>query len=162
MGHSDFAVRDTALQALGQMAEKGDTATLDALRQHLEHEDWSVREAAVRALAKVAERGDTHTLQAVSACLNDPDPDVRLAAIQVLPLLADDCHEHAISEVRHRSLNGTSWSAQIASANLLERLDNDKPPTPAAARNLDLQAMESPLCGNPVALAFRCRGEASY
>eukprot|EP00974_Lingulodinium_polyedra_P120520 11175334-Lingulodinium_polyedra.AAC.1 len=64
-------LRRTAVAALCQLAEKGNTRAIAAVSARLEHQQGGVREAAVEALGQVAQQGDKRAMAAVRARLTN-------------------------------------------------------------------------------------------
>ena len=78
------------IQALAQLAEKGDQHAITAVAARLEDGLWPVRHAAVQALAQLAEKGDQYAITAVAALLESREVwQVRRAAVDALAQLAD-------------------------------------------------------------------------
>jgi len=77
------------VEALADVAERGDERAITGLCAGLEDADRHVRKVAVRALAEVAEKGDERAITGVCARLEDADWDVRKAAVRPFAQLSE-------------------------------------------------------------------------
>ena len=86
-----------ALEAVAQIAEKGNERAITAVSARLEDRERDVRHAAVRTMAQIAEKGDAHAITAVSARLEDRDEYFRVAAVRAMAQIAEKGNAYAIS-----------------------------------------------------------------
>merc|ERR1712113_361477 len=91
------AVRQAAVELLGQIVEKGDQYAVAAVTTHLQHRDSRVRQAAVEALGNVAGKNDHETTRSVASRLIDENPDVRKAAVMAISQVTIAADQNAIS-----------------------------------------------------------------
>jgi hypothetical protein len=80
----DWLTRYCAAIALGDAAEPGNQATVDALLKGLQDPEGQVRAASAEALGKLAKQGDSTVITALTKVLGDKNKDVRMFATQVL------------------------------------------------------------------------------
>ena len=109
--HTEWCVREVALRALLQLAEKGDGGmiasvsarltdpgssvrlyekVIAAVSPLLTHRDTYLRTMALEALPQVVEKGDKGVIAAISARLTDADGRVRAAAGRALPQVVEN------------------------------------------------------------------------
>ncbi len=92
LGKSDWEVRVTAIDALGQV---GDPRIVEPLIKALGDGDEDVRWAAIEALGQL---GDARAVEALIKALRDSDEDVRCAATEALGRLGDEGVSHFVNE----------------------------------------------------------------
>ena len=77
------------IEALAQVAQKGDNLVMQARTAILGDEGPDVRRATVEALAEIAEKGDQEVVSVIVPKLGDLDAKVRMAAAKALDEVAD-------------------------------------------------------------------------
>merc|ERR1719389_463868 len=77
-------VRQAAIEAIAQLAERGDPVALKVVISRIHDERSQVRVAAIRTLTGLAERGDHASLAALARRRNDRDIWVRRFASEAL------------------------------------------------------------------------------
>jgi len=75
--------------ALGEVATKGDSKTVDLLLAKLGHNDFKVRRNAIVALGKVAKKGNKRVLDAVFSMMREGNPDILWGCVCALVHLAE-------------------------------------------------------------------------
>ena len=109
------------MEALVQLAEKGDQHAITAVAARLEDTCVDAKRAAVYALMQIAEKGNRHAISAVAARIEDVDKQVRCAAVAALMQLAEKGDQHTITAVagcladEAWSLSGGSPRAEMTS-----------------------------------------------
>jgi len=93
------AIRSTALEALSQLAEKGNEDALAIAIARLDDPEGCVRCAALAAIGCIAMRGDRNVVATLLAALTDTCDCVRQAALSELPRLVPKDDAHAITAV---------------------------------------------------------------
>lgn len=77
------AKRETALQALAEIAQRGDQKVVDQMRACLSDSNQSVVVTALKALSRTAEASDPHVNAAITRLAKDQDPVIRQVASRV-------------------------------------------------------------------------------
>mmetsp|Transcript_76368 Transcript_76368/g.223977 ORF Transcript_76368/g.223977 Transcript_76368/m.223977 type:complete len:317 (+) Transcript_76368:48-998(+) len=121
LGHEEPEVREAAVEALAEVACKGDRSVMALLGGCSEDESPRVRRAMLEAFAKVAERGDAEALAVVGACLGDTAYDVRWAAVRALQHLTGQGDAEAVARLG-AFLGDASYLVRLATAEALAAL----------------------------------------
>ena len=89
--HKHPGVRLAALQALTEVAEKGDQLAISETSRRLKHKQMGVRWVALQALSNIVEKGDQLAITAAIEVLEDADEQtvIRMAALQALTQVAE-------------------------------------------------------------------------
>lgn len=118
--------RMLALEALGQLRNLVDRATLHAMAVLLEDPNNLVRSAAIEALTRHAGWIDTETVRAICARLADKQEDVRLTARKALSRLEEQVDVGTLYVLANRLGDGSSEESRAAGevlGNLAEKVD---------------------------------------
>lgn len=112
-------LRTLAMEALAEVAEKGDESVIDLAMRSLEDGlSTGVRKAAVKALARVARKDDSNIVTSLVALFHHEDNMVRAAAVDTLAQVATDCSKHAV-DATLALLQDESWNVRSAAITCL-------------------------------------------
>ena len=115
-------VRRVTVEALAQLAKKGDTEAIAAVLARLEDEGANVRAAAIKALEHLAMKGDKKVITAVLNSVNEDESDsVRVRATKSLEHLAEKGDAGVIEAVAAR-LDDKSDYVRTAAVEALAQL----------------------------------------
>lgn len=84
LGSCNPIVRQTVVEVLGHVGQRGNRLIVDAVAAHLEDVFEGSRKAAADCFRFVANRGDTNAIWAASVRLKHPDAGVRQAVVEAL------------------------------------------------------------------------------
>lgn len=99
LADQDWGVRRVALGAAGELAQRGDSTVLGALRDHLADPDDDVRGAAVAALGRLAPVGEGTWISILIHHLDDEDETVRSAAVTAVSRVARPENREALAKL---------------------------------------------------------------
>lgn len=108
----------SSIQAISQVAVKGDHDVILAVSSCLEHRSNAVRQAATTALTRIANKGDTFAIQAVIRVLQHGDAKVRLSAIEALKQVSSRGKREAIEALGMYVEDG-DWAVRQSSMKAL-------------------------------------------
>jgi len=97
MRHTRKTIRFAAVEALPQLAQRGDAHAIERAAELLEDVSPSVRKAAISAFARVAFEDDELAIVASAARLEHRQAEVRLAGLEAISLLAQKGNSRAIA-----------------------------------------------------------------
>jgi HEAT repeat protein len=110
-----------AVQALGQLTERGNATSIALLGNSLKDNDVEVREASLHALMQVSRKGDKKVFAKVLSLTSDENARVRNAAVEVMGSVAIRGDLSAVGAIGQR-LSDKDWMVRRTAAKLLARV----------------------------------------
>eukprot|EP00747_Dinoflagellata_sp_TGD_P105548 gnl/TRDRNA2_/TRDRNA2_169577_c1_seq2.p1 gnl/TRDRNA2_/TRDRNA2_169577_c1~~gnl/TRDRNA2_/TRDRNA2_169577_c1_seq2.p1 ORF type:complete len:153 (+),score=29.47 gnl/TRDRNA2_/TRDRNA2_169577_c1_seq2:11-469(+) len=101
---ADETVIQAAVQALAEVAERGEKGVSEVVLKCLGHDSAAVRHAAVQALAAVVDKGDEHAINAVAMRLDSKSEAIRMIAVEALGQVASMGDENAKAIITQRAM----------------------------------------------------------
>eukprot|EP00401_Gymnodinium_catenatum_P018437 CAMPEP_0117491382 /NCGR_PEP_ID=MMETSP0784-20121206/18037_1 /TAXON_ID=39447 /ORGANISM="" /LENGTH=282 /DNA_ID=CAMNT_0005286169 /DNA_START=118 /DNA_END=966 /DNA_ORIENTATION=- len=96
----DSSSREAAIEALGKLADVGDSFAISELALYLEHQDVDLCLFALESLGKFAGKGHNMAIVIVARCLCDEEHAIRWKAVEVLQRVVAKGDQKAISHVK--------------------------------------------------------------
>jgi len=117
---SESPLRRAALKALVQVAERGDSVSVETLVAHSEDDDPHVRRTVVEGLMDVASPGDTLALETVLTRLEDVNGFVREASAKALANLGccpdQEVRDAVLEALADRLTQDPDWAVKDAAS----------------------------------------------